>query len=71
MRHDGDRVVFLQLLDQFLDLGGRNRIERRARLVEQDDFRTDGNCARDTQALLLAARQAEAAGVQLVLDLVP
>src|SRR5476651_1280969 len=33
---DGDRIVFRQLLDQFLDLGGRNRIERRARLVEQD-----------------------------------
>src|ERR1700756_714039 len=38
---DGDRVVVLELVDQLLDLGGRDRIERRARLVEQDHLRLD------------------------------
>src|SRR6266566_2333025 len=33
---DDDRVVVLELVDQLLDLGGGDRIERRARLVEQD-----------------------------------
>src|SRR5262249_54158789 len=68
---DDDRVVLLQLVDQFLDLGGRNRIERRARLVEQDDLGLDRDGAGDAQPLLLAARQALAVGVELVLDLVP
>src|SRR4051812_12521192 len=71
MRHDDDRVVLLQLVDQLLDLGGRDRIERRARLVEQDDLGLHRHGAGDAEPLLLAARQAEAARVQLVLDLVP
>src|SRR4249919_1768757 len=33
---DHDRVVLFELVDQLLDLGRRDRIERRARLVEQD-----------------------------------
>ena len=36
---DGDRVVVRQFVDQFLDLGGGDRIERRAGLIEQDHFR--------------------------------
>src|ERR1700737_2415223 len=36
MGDDGDGVVLRQFLDQFLDLGGRDRIERRAGLVEQN-----------------------------------
>src|SRR5207244_13389515 len=35
---DDDRILLLQLVDQLLDLGGRDRIERRARLVEQNHF---------------------------------
>ena len=68
---DDDRVVGLQLVDQLLDLGGRDRIERRARLVEQDDLGLDRHGAGDAQPLLLAAGQAQAAGVELVLHLVP
>src|SRR5882672_6373653 len=68
---DDDRVVLLQFVDQLLDLGGRDRIERRARLVEQDHFRLHRHGAGDAQALLLAARQALAVGGELVLDLVP
>src|SRR5216684_2348175 len=71
MGDDGDGVVLRQFLDQFFDLGGRNRIERRARLVEQDHFRPHGDGAGDAEPLLLAARQAQARGVELVLDLVP
>src|SRR6202166_2321943 len=71
MRDDGDGVVLRQFLDQFLDLGGRDRIERRARLVEQDHFGPHRHGAGDAKPLLLAAGQAQARGVELVLDLVP
>src|ERR1700716_3279855 len=71
MGDDGDGVVLRQFLDQFLDFGGRNRIERRTRLVEQNDLRPHRDGAGDAKPLLLAARQAQPAGVQLVLDLVP
>src|SRR6516162_4647003 len=69
--HDGDGVIVLELVDQLLDLGGGDRVERRAGLVEQDHFRLDRHGAGDAQALLLAAGQAEAVSVQLVLDLAP
>src|SRR6266849_8169671 len=68
---DGDSVVLRQFLDQFLDLGGGNRIECRAWLVEQDHLGPHGDGAGDAKPLLLAAGQAKPAGVQLVLDLVP
>src|ERR1700736_5793297 len=68
---DGDGIVLRQFLDQFLDLGGGNRIERRAGLVEQDHLGPHRNGAGDAEPLLLAAGQAEAGGVELVLDLVP
>src|SRR6202158_3249070 len=71
MGDDGDGVVLRQFLDQFLDLGGRDRIERRARLVEQDHLGPHRHGARDAKPLLLAAGQAEAGSAQLVLDLVP
>jgi hypothetical protein len=64
-------VVALQLVDQLLDLAGGDRVERRAGLVEQQHLGLDGDAAGDAQALLLAARQARAALVELVLDLVP
>src|SRR6202161_321510 len=68
---DRNRVVLRQFLDQFLDLGGRDRIERRTGLVEQDHLGEHRHGARDAKPLLLATGQAEAGGVQLVLDLVP
>src|SRR6202167_1155541 len=68
---DRNRVVLRQFLDQLLDLGGRNRIERRTGLVEQDHFGPHRDGAGNAKPLLLAAGQAEAAGVQLVLDLIP
>src|SRR6266404_613148 len=68
---DYDGVIGLQLVDQLLDLGGRNRIERRARFVEQNHFGAHRDRAGDAKPLLLAARKAQAVGVELVLDLGP
>src|SRR4030095_7035079 len=68
---DGDRIAPAKLLEQFLDLGVRDRVQRRAGLVHQNDFRIDGDGAGDAQPLLLAARQSGAAFTQPVFDLVP
>jgi hypothetical protein len=71
MRDDNDGVVELELLDQLLDLCRRNRIERRTGLIEQDHLWPHGDGARDAQALLLAAGEAQAVRLQFILDLVP
>src|SRR5262245_24237470 len=68
---DDDGVVLAQLVDQLLDARGRDRVERRARLVHQDDFRRDRDRARDAQALLLAAGKPGAGLREAVLRLVP
>ena len=68
---DHERVVALQLVHQVLDRGGRDRVERGGRLVEQDHLGLDGERARDAEALLLAAGERERAALQPVLDLVP
>ena len=58
--HDHDRVLLDQLVHQVLDRERRDRVERRAGLVHQDDLGLDRDRARDAQALLLAAREREA-----------
>src|SRR3954453_22488501 len=69
---DDDQGVFrFQLVHQLFDLGGRDRVERRARLVEQDDLGPHRDGAGDAQALLLAAGKAQAIGAELALDLIP
>src|SRR5580698_11157013 len=68
---DRDGVILRQFLDQLLDLGCRDRIERRTGLVEQDHFGPHRDGAGDAKPLLLAAREALAVGVELVLDFVP
>ena len=65
------REVLPQLVDQLLDPGGGDRVERRARLVHQDHFGIDRDGAGDAQALLLAAGEAGAGIVEAVLDLLP
>src|SRR5689334_18553279 len=60
VRHDHDRVVLFQLADQVLDRERRDRVQRGGGLVHQQDVRLDGAGARDAQALLLAAGQADA-----------
>src|SRR6478735_10122128 len=71
MGDDRDRITAAKAVDQFLDLRGRNRIERRARFVHQDDFGIDGDRAGNAQPLLLAARKGRAALRHPVLHLVP
>src|SRR5215831_7783336 len=66
---DRDAVVGLQLGDQLLDALRRNRIQGRGGLVEQQDLGLDCYGARDTEALLLAARQPKPALPELVFDL--
>ena len=68
---DDDRVVGLQLVDQVLDRGGRDRVERGAGLVHEQHLRLDGDRAGDAQPLLLTAGEAGAGLVEPVLDLVP
>ena len=62
---------FLSSRDELLDSRGRDRVERRGRLVEQQHLGLYRDAARDAQPLLLAARKARAALPQLVLHLVP
>ena len=60
-----------QLADQRLDLGRCYRVERRARLVEQEHLGLDGQGPADAQALLLAAGELDRRSAQAVLDDVP
>ena len=59
VRHDHHRGLDLvpQLDDQPLHLVARRLVERRERLVHQDDLRLQHQRARDRDALLLAARE--------------
>ena len=72
MRHNHDRVLLFQLKNQFFDLAGRDRVERRAGFVHEQNLGLDGERAGDAQPLLLAARKAGARFlVQRVFYLVP
>src|ERR1700761_4491571 len=51
--HDHHGDLLAQLHDQLLDHRGRLGIQRRARLVEQQDLRPGGDRAGDAQTLLL------------------
>src|SRR3954468_12541115 len=55
MGDDGNGVVLRQLLDQFLDLGGRDRVQRRTGFVKQNHLGPPRDRARDAEPLLLAA----------------
>ena len=52
--HHDQRVVALERPQQVLNPARGNGVERRGRLVAQQDFRLYGQRARQTQALLLA-----------------
>src|SRR3546814_3379612 len=54
-----------------LDLGGGDRIERRAGLVHQDHFGIDRDGAGDAKPLLLAAGKGGAAVLETVLHFIP
>src|SRR5690625_3246008 len=68
---DHDRVIVLELVDQLLDAAGRDRVQRRGGLVQQQHVGPQGDGAGNAQALLLAAGQAQRALAELVLHLVP
>jgi hypothetical protein len=59
---DDDGVLGDQVVDGVLDLRGADRVERRRRLVHQDDLRVGGDGTGDAESLLLAeaAREARA-----------
>src|SRR5437762_780118 len=71
VRHNHQRVVFLQIEDQVLDLRRRDRIEGGARLVHQEHLRPHRERAGDAEPLLLPAGKAGPALIERVLHLVP
>src|SRR4029077_17572343 len=66
-----DGVTFFQFQHQLFDLARRDGIQRRAGFIHQQHFGIGGNRARDTEALLLSARQRQPAVAKLILDFVP
>src|SRR5688500_13768365 len=71
MRDDEDRHVLLEIVDQLLDAGRRDRVERRGRLVEEQDLGMGRESARDAKPLLLPAREVEGLLMQPALHLLP
>jgi hypothetical protein len=71
MGHDHNGEVALELEEQLLDPLGALRVERRRRLVQQDDFGRRGDGTSQAEPLLLAAGQGHSAGLEPVLDLLP
>ena len=71
MGDQGDGVILLQFHHQLLYPASRNRVECRARLVEQQHFRLGGDSAGNTQPLLLATGERQATDLELVLDFIP
>src|SRR5262245_49625060 len=69
VRDDHDRHVLAQLHDQLLDLLRRLRIERGARLVQEEHLRLRHQRPGDAEALLLAAREPKRRVGEVVLDL--
>jgi hypothetical protein len=68
---DEDRVLTTQFPEQLLDRLGALRVERRTRLVHQQQLRLHRQQARDAQLLLLFERQLGGLALEAVLDLVP
>src|SRR5450432_360246 len=71
VRHDDDRIVGRDLVDELLDVRRRDGVQRRGRLVHEQHLGLDGERARDAEALLLTARQAEGVVGEAILDLFP
>ena len=71
MGHHDHRVALLQLADKLLNLRRGNGIQSARGFVKQQHLGLHGQGAGDTQALLLAAGQAERVLLQAILQLVP
>jgi hypothetical protein len=55
--HHDDRIALSKLIDQLFNPGGCDRVERRARLVHQNDLGLHRDRPGDTEALLLSTRK--------------
>src|SRR5439155_13846256 len=66
-----DRVLGFELINQFLDLGRRDRIKRRTGLVHEKHFGLHRESARDAKPLLLAAGEACSRLMQIVFYFIP
>jgi len=71
VRDDRDRVLALERVDEVLDPGRGDRVERGCGLVHQDHVRFDRQRTRDAEALLLAAGESERVVLEPILHLVP
>src|SRR5665213_767648 len=69
--HDDDCHLIAEFPHQLLDSERRNGVEGGRGLVHEDDLRFDGQAARQTQTLLLAAGETKRGTLQSVLDLLP
>lgn len=52
---DDDRILRFEFVDQLFDLGRRNGVKRRSRLVHQYNGRLNGQCASYADSLLLTS----------------
>src|SRR6266496_3359339 len=71
VRHDNNRVIILQLCHQFLNLQRCNGIERRCRLIHQQDLGLDCDGTSNTEALLLSTRETLCRSVETIFDFLP
>ena len=71
MGYDDDRDCVFELVDQLLDFGGGDGIERGAGLVHKQNLGIDGQRARYAESLLLPAGKTRSRLFQLVFDFVP
>src|SRR5262249_16786635 len=71
VRYRHDRIFSFQFVDQFLDLGGGDGIERRTRLIHQNHIGLHGQRSRYTKPLLLASGKTWPRLVQIIFHLVP
>ena len=70
--HDHNGIPFFKLKDQLFYFAGGDWIERRARLVHEQDFRFDRQRPRDAKPLLLPTRETRAGFlVDVVLHFLP
>lgn len=71
MRHDDNSVLLFKVQHQLFDLCRGNGVERRARLIHQQNFRFNRQRARDTEALLLATGESQGRILQPVRHFIP
>ncbi len=71
VRDDDDGVAAGERPHEFLNGFGAVHVERAARLVHEDDARLEREEARDAELLLLLELEADGAGVEAILEIIP